>query len=155
MGSAPNLNLKMSLTPVDYVSRSIVHLSRSSGSLGKAFHLVSPHAVPLSKLVHSIQAFGYSIKQTDYEQWQAQLLKVATNQENALSPLLFLFTEWVTGNSESYLETSALGSQSFDCQNTLAGLAQTDIVCPLVDSRVINAYLSYFNVKRPAAIAIR
>jgi hypothetical protein len=111
--------------------------------------------VPLSKLVHSIQAFGYSIKPTDYEQWQAQLLKVATNQENALSPLLFLFTEWVTGNSESYLETSALGSQSFDCQNTLAGLAQTDIVCPLVDSRVINAYLSYFNVKRPAAIAIR
>jgi len=155
MGSAPNLNLKMSLTPVDYVSRSIVHLSRSSGSFGKAFHLVSPHAVPLSKLVHSIQAFGYSIKPTDYEQWQAQLLKVATNQENALSPLLFLFTEWVTGNSESYLETSALGSQSFDCQNTLAGLAQTDIVCPLVDSRVINAYLSYFNVKRPAAIAIR
>ena len=155
MGSAPNLNLKMSLTPVDYVSRSIVHLSLQSTSLGKAFHLVSPHAVSLSKVVHSIRAFGYAIEQTDYEQWQEQLLNVATCQENALSPLMFLFTEWVTGNSESYLETAALVSQSFDCQNTLAGLAKTDIVCPIVDSAVLNAYLSYFNDKRPAAIATR
>ncbi len=158
LGSAPNLDLKLSLTPVDYVSRSIVHLSRQPASLGKAFHLVSPHAVPLGQIVNELQAIGYSIQWTDYKQWQAQLLNVASSQvDNALSPLLFLFTQWNSENQLSYLETAALVSQVFDCHNTLAGLAETTlgstgrgtarIVCPAIDSRLLRAYFSYLGLK--------
>jgi amino acid adenylation domain-containing protein/thioester reductase-like protein len=143
LGLAPNLDLNMSLTPVDYVSQAIIHLSRQSASLGQAFHLVSPHTVSFSQLVQEIQAFGYSIEWTDYKQWQARLINAASEQENALSPLLFLLTEWESGNSLSYLETAALVSQAFDCQNTVSGLVGTDIVCPRVDSRVLQAYFSY------------
>ncbi len=144
MGKAPELDLQMSLTPVNYVSKAIAHLSQQPASLGKAFHLVSPDAVSLREIVQAIQGFGYPIQWTDYPQWQAELLKVASQQENALTPLMFLFTEWVTGNQESYLETSALASQSFDCRNTWAGLAGTKIICPTVDAKVLKAYLSYF-----------
>ena len=143
MGSAPTLDLKMSLTPVDYVSRAIIHLSRQPASWGKAFHLVTPHALPLCHLVNEIQALGYSIRWTDYEQWQAQLVKVASQQENALSPLVFLLTDWASENQLPYLDTAALVSQAFDCRNTLAGLAGTDIVCPEVDATLLRSYFSY------------
>lgn len=148
MGSAPELDLKMSLTPVDYVSKAIVHLSRQPDALGKAFHLVSPHAVSLKDIVGEIKQFGYPIQWTNYQQWQTQLLQMASGEANALTPLVFLFTEWVTGNQESYLETAALVSQAFDCQNTLAGLVGTKITCPIVDQKVIRAYLSYFKGRK-------
>ncbi|NEP09216.1 MAG: amino acid adenylation domain-containing protein [Symploca sp. SIO2C1] len=144
LGSAPDLDLKLSLTPVDYVSRAIVHLSQQPTSLGKAFHLVSPHALHFRELVKSIHDFGYFIQWSDYDQWQAKLLKVASAQaDNALSPLLFLFTDWVTGNERPYLETAALVSQAFDYQNTLAGIAGTNTVCPAVDTSLLQTYFAY------------
>ena len=155
MGKAPELDLQMSLTPVDYVSKAIVHLSQQPASLGKAFHLVSPNAVSLPDIVTAIQSFGYPMQWTDYPQWQAELLKVTSEQENALTPLMFLFTEWVTGNQASYLETSALASQSFDCRNTVAGLADTKIICPTVDAKVLRAYLSYFKGGCPSTLLTR
>ncbi|NEQ71196.1 MAG: hypothetical protein F6K21_38085, partial [Symploca sp. SIO2D2] len=59
------------------------------------------------------------------------------------SPLLFLFTDWVTGNERPYLETAALVSQAFDYQNTLAGLAGTNAICPAVDSGLLQTYFAY------------
>ncbi|NET57509.1 MAG: amino acid adenylation domain-containing protein [Symploca sp. SIO2E6] len=144
LGSAPDLDMKLSLTPVDYVSRAIVHLSQQPASMGKAFHLVSPHALHFRQLVQAIQALGYLIQWCDYDQWQTKLLKVASAKaDHALSPLLFLFTEWVTGNERPYLETAALVSQAFDYQNTLAGLVGTNIVCPAIDASLLQAYLAY------------
>lgn len=155
MGKAPNLDLLMCLTPVDYVSQAIIHLSQEPASLGKAFHLVSPDGVSLQEIVHAIQSFGYPMQWTNYPEWQAELLKVASQQENALTPLMFLFTEWVTGNQKSYLETSALASQSFDCRNTLAGLAGKQVICPKVDAKVLKAYLSYFKGGCPSTMLTR
>ncbi len=143
LGSAPNLELKMTLTPVDYVSSAIVHLSRQEASLGKAFHLLNPHPLPISELVNDIRALGYPIQQMAYEKWQASLLNV-DSPENALSPVKSLFTEKVSGKQLTYLETSALVSQAFDFQNTLTGLAGTSITCPSVDFKLLSTYFSYF-----------
>ncbi|MBW4619344.1 MAG: amino acid adenylation domain-containing protein [Cyanosarcina radialis HA8281-LM2] len=140
LGTAPTLDVKMSLTPVGYVSRAIVHLSRQSNSLGKAFHLVNPHAVAFRRFVQEIRSFGYPVEWTNYQQWQEMLKTASAQKDNALSPLLFLFTDW---NSENYFETASLGSQSFDYHNTLAGLAASNIACPTVDSRLLRTYLSY------------
>lgn len=142
LGSAPLLDIKISLTPVDYVSQAIVHLSQQSASLGKAFHLVSPHTVSFYQFIEGIRACGYAIEWTSYKAWQEQLLKTASSEvENALSPLLFLFTEWA---SENYLETTALVARPFDCQQTLAGLASTAITCSPINAKLLRAYASYF-----------
>ncbi|HBB34379.1 MAG TPA: phenylalanine racemase [Cyanobacteria bacterium UBA9273] len=150
LSSAPNWDLKMSLTPVDYASRAIIHLSRQqNASFGKAFHIVNPQAVPFSQLVHEIRDLGYSIKWTNFDQWQAQLRQAVSSgsyDEFALSPLLFLLTQWGSGNQVSYLDTAALVSQAFDCQNTLAGLAGTGIVCPSIDAKLLRAYFSYLGL---------
>lgn len=154
LGSAPQLDLKLSLTPVDFVSQAIVHLSQQPESTGKAFHIVSPEAVPWSQLVQEIRAIGYNLKLTDYDRWQNELLQVASSQaDNALSPLLFLFTEWGSQNQQPYLETAALVSQAFDRQNTLTGLAGTNIVCPTVDTNLLRAYFSNLGLKQPSIVS--
>jgi thioester reductase-like protein/amino acid adenylation domain-containing protein len=147
LGSAPKLDLRLSLTPVDYVSRAIIHLSQQPASVNKAFHLVTPQPVSLSQIVHELRSCGYPIEWVNYDKWQSLLLQAASVQaNNALSPLLFLFTEWGSQNQKPYLETSALVSQAFDCQNTSAGLAEVDITCPPIDTQVWRAYFSYLGL---------
>ncbi len=144
IGSAPDLDLMINMTPVDYVSKAIVHLSRQKESLGKAFHLVNSHSLHLSKLVNEIRSLGYPIQQIPNHKWQAKLLNVELSQENALSPLVSMFTERTSENNLTYLEMSSLGLQSFDCQNTVNGLAGTSIVCPPGDAKLLSTYFSYY-----------
>ena len=134
----------INIAPVDYVSKAIICLSRQKESLEKAFHLVNPYPLLLSKLVNEIRAFGYPVQQIGYEKWQAELLSVNISQENALSPLVSLFTEKIYEKQLTYLETSSLASQAFDCQNTVDGLAVSSIVCTSVDARLLSTYFSYF-----------
>lgn len=141
MGSAPDLDVQLSLTPVDYVSRAIVHLSKQPASLGKAFHLVNLQPLHLSKLVAQINNFGYPVQQIAYDKWQVELVN-AKSEENALTPIASMFTEKVT-EELTYIELSSMVLQVFNCQNTLAGIAQSAIACPSLDAKLIGTYLSY------------
>ncbi|WP_193196927.1 hypothetical protein [Nostoc sp. MG11] len=65
--------------------------------------------------------------------------------ENPLYPLLpFFVKRW----TEKQLTITEIYQQSrrmqISCQETLAALANTDIVCPPVESNLLNTYLSYF-----------
>ncbi len=141
MGSAPNLDLQISLTPVDFVSKAIFHLSQQESSIGKAFHLVNLQPLHLSALVQEINNFGYPVKQIAYDKWQEQLLSSqATN--NALTPIASMFTEKVAQSQLTYIELSSMVLQVFDCQNTLVGLTGSEINCPIIDSPLLTNYLS-------------
>jgi hypothetical protein len=61
-----------------------------------------------------------------------------------LSPLMSLFAENPSEKQLTYLETSSLGFQSFNCQNTIDGLVGTAIVCPSVGAKLLSTYFSYF-----------
>ena len=141
MGSAPNLDLQISLTPVDFVSNAIVYLSQQKSSLGKAFHLVNLQPIHLGKLVQEINSFGYPVKQIAYDQWQKELLN-PNAAKNALTPISSMFTEKVAQSQLTYIELSSMVLQVFDCQNTLMGLRASDINCPTIDTQLLHTYLS-------------
>lgn len=141
MGSAPNLDLQISLTPVDFVSSAIVYLSQQKSSLGKAFHLVNLQPIHLGKLVQEINNFGYPVKQIAYDQWQKELLN-PNAAKNALTPISSMFTEKVAQSQLTYIELSSMVLQVFDCQNTLMGLRASDINCPAIDTQLLHTYLS-------------
>jgi amino acid adenylation domain-containing protein/thioester reductase-like protein len=143
IGSAPDLKQWVNMTPIDYASKAIVHLSKQRESLGKTFHIVNPHALPWKKFVSEISNFGYSVQLLPHKKWQAELLKLDSYQDNALMPMLSLFTEKNSQTQMTYLETFLMTSQAFDCQNTLNGLTGTAIVCPPIDAKLISIYLYY------------
>ncbi|MBW4687497.1 MAG: thioester reductase domain-containing protein [Komarekiella atlantica HA4396-MV6] len=145
MGSIADLDQKLDLSSVDYVSQAIVYLSRQKESLGKAFHLSNPQPINWKKFGDLLRSFGYKIEQLSYEDWQAQLENNVRSPENPLYPLLpFFVKKW----TEKQLTITEIYQQSrrmqINCQETLTALANTDIVCPPVDSNLLNTYLSYF-----------
>ena len=143
LGSIPNMNCGLTLVPVDYVSRAIVYLSQQKESLGNAFHLNNPNYSSWNKVAKWIDSFGYPVRQVSYEEWEAELIKTASSGNNALSGLLpFFLRRW----SEEQLTFAGLGQRrvKLNCQETVAKLAGTSIVCPRVDSKLLNTYFSYF-----------
>jgi thioester reductase-like protein len=143
LGSIPNMNCGLTLVPVDYVSRAIVYLSQQKESLGNAFHLNNPNYSSWNKVAKWIDSFGYPVRQVSYEDWEAELMETVSSGNNALSGLLpFFLRRW----SEEQLTFAGLGQRraKLNCQDTIAKLAGTSIVCPRVDSKLLDTYFSYF-----------
>lgn len=157
---APDLDVATDMTPVDYVSRAIVHLSMSRGSLGEVLHLANPQPVYAKDLVTWIRSFGYPVEPVSYERWRAQLVERAKrSRDNASHSLAPLFSITLSDDAQGagvhqantsdglgiiFLSQYAKMSVQFDCQNALAGLSNTSIVCPPVDGKLFHTYLSYF-----------
>jgi amino acid adenylation domain-containing protein/thioester reductase-like protein len=137
MEIAPELNLMMDMTPVNYVSSTIVHLSKQKSSLGKSFHLVNHHQISWQQIINSIADLGYPLQQIPAEKWHLKMLDLASKSpENALHPLVTVFA---TGNIEP-----ALITLPFSYQNTLNGLLGSAIACPRPDAKLLDTYFSYF-----------
>lgn len=141
----PNLvSQKLELIPVDYASKTIVHLSKQKQSLGNPFHIVPIHSqnITFIDLFNLIRTYNYDLYKVPYQQWIDEITHdCINNQNNPLLPLLGLLTEKVDGDltiMESYQNTPYV-----DCQNTLNGLANTSISCPPMNAQLIDTYLSY------------
>jgi amino acid adenylation domain-containing protein/thioester reductase-like protein len=146
IGCYPNLvNQKMEFVSVDYVSKALVHLSRRKESLGKAFHITPPpsHNVNLVEFFDLVNSFGYSLKKLPYPEWKEKLIQQTKHsQTNPLFPLLPMFTEKVYRDSFTIQELYQ-HTPDFDCQNTFAGLAGTDIIFTPMSKQLLKTYLSY------------
>jgi amino acid adenylation domain-containing protein/thioester reductase-like protein len=142
LGLAPQLSLPMHLTPVDYVTKAIVHLSHQSSSWGQVFHLTNPHALSLDQLVGHIQALGYELEYADYDLWLKTLLDRYLNQQNSLTSLIPLLTSKSEVYS-NYLEVLNLDRVS--CEQTISALAGTTIGCQPLDAELLDTYFLYFN----------
>ncbi len=142
LGSIPNQDIKLNLSPVDYVSKAIVSLSNQKESIGKEFHLVNPQPLPLKEMANYIRSLGYPIELVAYDQWRAQLINTGDSPENALYPLISIFSEEAS-DRDSNINSKDSAVPQFDCQNTLTGLAETSISCPPVNAELFSTYFSY------------
>ncbi|MBN1219683.1 MAG: thioester reductase domain-containing protein [Anaerolineae bacterium] len=138
--SAPELDLSLDLVPVDYVSQAIVYLSRQEALLGKIFHLVNPQPVALSHIVDWARAHGYHLQQIPYSQW---LEKPKHYQESVLHAFLPFLTKRVT-EEQLAIQEIYTKRPAFDQRHTSEGLAGSGIVCPVVDTRLLDTYFTYF-----------
>ncbi len=160
LGYAPAVETQVDMTPVDYISQAIVHLSQDSSTWGQAFHLCNPRSISWCSLVQQIQALGYPLRLVSYEQWQHTLteqwqshLKTLddTAQDHPLYPLMILFADASTDDAMNSA-TAATVAQSldaddrqFDCQKTCTELMDSAITCPEIDPPLLQRYLTYFS----------
>lgn len=145
MGNFPDLDYLLDMSPVDYVSQSIVYLSQQRESSGKAFHLQHPQPVQLNKIVKLLSFVGYKINTIPYQQWQADLKN--TVQPN--NPLFTLQPFLLEKRSASQLTIIELYLQQnrpaeISCQETLAALKGSGIFCPPIDHKLLIRYFHRF-----------
>jgi thioester reductase-like protein len=144
MGSFPEVDYMLDMSPVDYVSKAIVHLSRQKESIGKAFHLQHPQPVPLTVLVDWVRSFGYPVDVISYDAWQEKLINNVTSAEN---PLYTLRPFLLERRAEEQLTIPDLYLKArrpeISCEDTVNALAGSSIVCAPIDSKLFMTYTAY------------
>ncbi|MBW4447137.1 MAG: thioester reductase domain-containing protein [Spirirestis rafaelensis WJT71-NPBG6] len=144
MGSFPEVDYMLDMSPVDYVSKAIVHLSRQKESIGKAFHLQHPQPVPLTVLVDWVRSFGYPVDVISYDAWQEKLINDVTSAEN---PLYTLRPFLLERRSEEELTIPDLYLKArrpeISCEDTVNALAGSGVVCAPIDSKLFMTYTAY------------
>lgn len=140
-GYAPGVKSPMDMTPVDFVSRAMVYLSRQPASVGKVFHLLNPRPINWSSIFDMVAAFGYPVKKLPFTAWVDAIEQYANPESNPLHPLLPFFhidfARRMLGVSDSAF--MALGTA-----DTQQALAPSAIVCPAIDDDLIYTFLSQF-----------
>lgn len=138
LGSVPQQDVMVNLTPVDYASKAIVYLSQQKTCLGQVFDIVNPQSISWCEVANLICALGYPIQQISYEAWRSQLLQMSEiDNNNALYPLIAIFSE----SSES--SNQNLVKHNSHHHNTLSDLVESDIICPPVNHQLLQTYFNY------------
>ncbi len=145
MESMTDITDRLDLAPVDYISQSIVYLSKQKDSIGKAFHLNNPQPCDWRHLTDFIRSFGYPIKHISYQDWQMELSNIVRSRENPLYHLLPFFLKDLPQEKLAISQQNQqLSDPQFSCSGTQVALSGSSINCPPVDTQLLNTYFSYF-----------
>lgn len=144
MGCFPDVEYMLDMSPVDYVSKSIVYLSLQQNSLGHGFNLQHPEPVPFLDMVRWLQGFGFPIDIIPYKEWQDRLASDLVTPENPLYTLRsFLLERW----SKEKLTVPDLylsgHRPKISCKATQQALTGSEINCHPLDSKLFITYSSY------------
>ena len=133
LDTLPDIDTMINITPVDYVSRAIVQLSRQPASLGASVPLLQPATYALAGACQLSPRLRLSITPNQQPEWYEVLFShVARSPENALFPFMPLFAA-LRAEEEAHGYTEHAKDLEIDCRNTLKGLADSGITCPPVD----------------------
>ncbi|MGW1868151.1 beta-ketoacyl synthase N-terminal-like domain-containing protein [Streptomyces mauvecolor] len=88
VGRHPLDEQAFAVSPVDLVARSVAELMDAPGSVGRAYHLVSPDPVTVRELFALLGEAGWPTEGVPVRQWQRAVALRALDRENpVLSPL--------------------------------------------------------------------
>ncbi|MEN7546959.1 amino acid adenylation domain-containing protein [Rapidithrix thailandica] len=136
VSAIPNVPIKFNWVPVDYASRSIVHLAKNPKGLNKNYHIISPHYLQMSDIIKWIKPLGFDIKKLSFRKWKSRILSLQGKNE-----VLDEVTDEIFEAAKNYDPSK---THKFTQQNTIAGLQGTDIYCPPIDKAVVQKYFKYF-----------
>jgi myxalamid-type nonribosomal peptide synthetase MxaA len=146
LGACPvfPINSTMEMLPVDFVSQSIVALSKRKFALGQSFHLCCPPGAgaQINDIMKWVTTAGYSLDQIPYGAWFEKLSRaVSQGEENALATLLPLFPRVQSNQPPKDAQQDLQLVQ--DNRYTMKILARDALNCPAVDQKLLHTYLAY------------
>lgn len=136
IGAAPMHDVEVDATPVDFVSRSIVSLSKQNDSDGEIYHLTNPNPFQTKVLRDWLQGTSFSVELVDPDRWR-ELLKeygVASPDNQGAATMLSALLSPVSGKESN--QTNALLPR-LDSSRTIDRLAALGIFCPPADSQML------------------
>lgn len=142
MKAIPRSSYCMHMTPVDYVASAIVHISRKKEAIGQAFNVINPRSVSMKQLISDIRKCGYTVHYIPFPLWRKKL-RESTAEQNSLALLESLF-EAGTDANPGMLRHFIGKDTTYDTSKTELLLNGSGITCPVVDTKMIAAYLRYF-----------
>ena len=140
---SPEIDMLADTVAVDYVSRAIVHLARRDDSLGRNFHLCSPHPPHWSQVVELLESLlGTSIRRIPYPAWRTAL-------SEARGSLFYRQFASMLPEADGEDDRSLAGQLTrqrfpeFDCRQTEAGLVGTGLQARALDREVLSPFIDH------------
>jgi thioester reductase-like protein len=138
LGKYPDESVEIDITPVDYVSRGIVHLAKDPKSLGRIFHFCNPKPIAWNALMALLRELGHPLEGLPYSQWVEAL-----KQHSAAHPKESFYRQLrLLMRSPIYLfshdKPSSFGTE------TARRLAEASILCPPLDKDLMAVFMGYF-----------
>ena len=143
MHAAPDIDIRLPLTPVDYVSDAIIHISRQTNAVGKCFNLTNRTPLNFKTICQFTKNAGYPIDILPYDEW-TQKLAACSFEENALSILSRLFID-KRKDGEGLTERYGSKQAPIDTTNTDSLLEGSKIQCLTIDEKTFHNYLTLFS----------
>ncbi len=142
MKAIPLAAYRFHMTPVDYVARALVYISRKEECFGHAFNLINPQDQGFATVINLVRSCGYTVHYVPFRVWKNRIKKSGTS-ENAMVLLESLFE---TGDERypSLLRHFVGLDPVYDMSNTRLLLSRSGIHCRPVDQKMMQAYLNYF-----------
>jgi thioester reductase-like protein len=133
----PDLDSSLYLVPVDFAAQSVICLSQQPQSIGKTFHIFNPHPIAWNDFFQEIKALGYALEKVSWTQWRAEVQQAASENKK---DKVFASLRGILTSTSPMLNIKP----AFDMSQTLAGLANTSIQCPAVESELVSKWICYF-----------
>lgn len=136
VGCLPDANISLEVTPVDYVSQAIVHLSQQPVHLGTTYHLVNPEPLPIVALADWLQNRGMPLRLLPYREWRDELSRqtIGTSSE-LINPMVQLL---VAGEGDE-----PEWRPRYDCRVATTHLAPSGIRCRAADDELLSIYHAF------------
>jgi thioester reductase-like protein len=136
---APILNRKFDMIPVDFVSKSIVAISKNYTGLDKIFHLTNPSNIELVDLINLFRSLDYKIEELNYWKWVEKLNSMPSHP---LQSLMSLFDEKINSDGLTQAQLSEK-KPPINSKMTNRLLEEYDLTCPSIDSNLLKLYTSW------------
>jgi thioester reductase-like protein len=139
---APASRGEVDMTPVDYVARAIVSLSRARTSIGRAYHLLNPQPVAVAELYDGIRSFGFDLQEVPFGQWRSQVIERGAGSQDDLLAGLAQLLHLAAAEDLDATEESRPPAR-ITCNETLKDLAPAGVACPAIDAGMLSRYLQF------------
>lgn len=136
--------LREGLITVDYMTKSMAHITKNKEAVGKKFNLIaSPETnLTLEDFFGLMKKYyPFTLKSLPYKEWRKQW---EDDSKNRLYPLTSLFRD----NMHEGLSTVELYQNTYvwDCTNVQQFLKGSDIKEPVFDKNMLDSYLKYLGI---------
>lgn len=139
--ACPVLDIRVTMVPVDFVTRAIVHLGSRASSWGKAYHYFHPNPVPWNDLMGLMRDLGYQLDPMAYDDWRRLIKRVAANALLPHDLKAFLAHAFLATVAPHFLFYKR---PPMSAANLEEGLRGTGIVYPDIDAGLVRTYFDYW-----------
>jgi amino acid adenylation domain-containing protein/thioester reductase-like protein len=141
LGMAPDLDVALTLVPVDFVAQAIVHLAGRTPDDGPAtYHLSNPGVMPWRRLIDCLRDYGYRLETVAFPRWHQALLTATTKGAVAAAELIPLLGT----DQETYLRLLHASRITVGMARAEEMLAAGGLACPPADEALIDKYVRSF-----------
>lgn len=131
LGCAPDLHEKITILPVDYVSRAISAISLAHPDETAVYHIDHPTGIMWTDLIGWLNDYGYKIKIIKTAAWRDMLTSIP--HDNALFPFLPIYL--AMNDKQEMIEVST--------ERASRVLDELSLPYPAIDDQLLNIYFDH------------